>query len=220
MFEIVISSRNRDKKRELKALLKGLKVNPVRDNHRLKSAAFSNGVKVLDLNDFPSAPRVEEKADTFEENAAEKALKIARFTKKFTLADDSGLVVEALGGRPGARSARFTGEKANDEKNNRKLLKLLQGVALSDRKAKFVCVIALADKDGVVGVVRGECAGRIALAPRGKNGFGYDPVFIGRGHSKTFAELGARTKNLISHRAKALKKARALIQRLLLKACL
>lgn len=201
MFEIVISSRNRDKKRELKSLLKGLKI------------------KLLDLNSFPSAPRVEEKAETFEENAAEKALKIARFTKRFTLADDSGLVVEALGGDPGVRSARFAGEKTTDEENNRKLLKLLEGVAAPRRKAKFVCVIALADKDGVAGIVRGECAGRIALAPKGKNGFGYDPVFIGSGYKKTFAELSPRTKNFISHRAKALKKSITLIRLLLQRSC-
>lgn len=193
MFEIVISSGNKDKKRELKALLKGLRI------------------KVLDLNDFPAAPKVRETGNTFEANARLKAFKIAKFTKRLTLADDSGLVVKALGGKPGVRSARFAGNKAAYEDNNRKLLRLLEGVPLKRRGAKFVSVVAIAGAGRVIGVVRGECSGRITLAPKGRNGFGYDPVFFSPGFKKTFAELTASQKNSISHRGRALKKARAVI---------
>ena len=193
MFEIVISSRNKEKKRELKALLKGIRI------------------KVLDLNDFPAAPKVKETGKTFEENAELKALKIAKFTKRLTLADDSGLAVKALGGMPGVRSARFAGDDATYGENNRKLLKLLEGVPNNKRGAKFVSVVAIADQRGIVGAVKGECSGRITLAPKGTNGFGYDPVFYSPKFKKTFAELTASQKNSISHRGRALKKARAVI---------
>jgi XTP/dITP diphosphohydrolase len=193
VFEIVISSRNKEKKRELKALLKGLRI------------------KVLDLNDFPAAPKVRETGNTFEANAKLKAFKIAKFTKRLTLADDSGLVVKALGGLPGVRSARFAGDGASYGENNRKLLKLLEGAPENKRGAKFVSAVAIADQRGVIGVVRGECSGRITLAPKGRNGFGYDPVFFSPGFKKTFAELTASQKNSISHRGGALKKARAVI---------
>lgn len=197
MFEIVISSRNKEKKRELKALLKGLRI------------------KVLDLNDFPAAPKVKETGKTFDANAKLKALKIAKFTKRLTLADDSGLAVKALGGMPGVRSARFAGDDATYGENNRKLLKLLEGAPKNKRGAKFVSVVAIADQRGVVGAVRGECSGSITLAPKGKNGFGYDPVFYSPKFKKTFAELTASQKNSISHRGRALKKARAVILSLL-----
>ena len=196
MFEIVISSRNKEKKRELKALLKGL------------------GIKVLDLNDFPGAPEVKETGKTFEANAKLKALKIAKYTKRPALADDSGLVVKALGGNPGVRSARFAGNKADYEDNNRKLLKLLKDVPGNKRGAKFVSVVAIAGPKGVLGLVRGECSGRIALFPKGTNGFGYDPVFFSPKFGKTFAELSASQKNSISHRGSALSKARTIIRRL------
>jgi XTP/dITP diphosphohydrolase len=195
VFEIVISSRNKEKKRELKALLKGL------------------GIKVLDLNDFPGAPEVKETGRTFEANAKLKALKMAKYTKRLTLADDSGLVVKALGGRPGVRSARFAGNKADYEENNRKLLKLLEGVPGNKRGAKFVSVVAIAGPKGIIGIVRGECSGRITLASKGRNGFGYDPVFFSPKFGKTFAELSASQKNSISHRGRALKKACAVIRR-------
>lgn len=193
MFEIVISSGNKEKKRELKALLKGL------------------SIKVLDLNDFPAATKVKETGKTFEANAKLKALQIAKFTKRITLADDSGLVVKALGGKPGVRSARFAGDGASYGENNRKLLKLLEGVPENKRGAKFVSVVAIADQRGVIGAARGECSGRITLAPKGRNGFGYDPVFFSPEFKKTFAELTASQKNSISHRGRALKKARAVI---------
>lgn len=193
MFEIVLASRSKEKKKELKTLLRDLKI------------------KVLDLNDFPAAPKVEEKGRTFDENAKAKVLAIAKFTKKLALADDSGLVVKALGQKPGVRSARFAGESATYAANNRKLLKLLSGVPRSKRGAKFVCVIAVADKNGLIGIARGECSGWITFAPRGKSGFGYDPVFVYPRYNKTFAELGHKIKNKVSHRAKALKKAKSII---------
>jgi XTP/dITP diphosphohydrolase len=191
--EIVISSRNKDKKRELKALLKGL------------------GVRVLDLNDFPSAPAVKETGKTFEENAKLKALKIARYTKRLTIADDSGLAVDALKGRPGVRSARFAGAGATYKDNNIKLLKLLRNVPAGKRRAKFVSAVAIAVPKGILGTVRGECPGRITLEPKGKKGFGYDPVFYSPGFGKTFAEISAPRKNSVSHRGRALRKARAVI---------
>lgn len=210
MFEIVLASRNKAKKRELKALLQDFKINPV--------PARRYGVKVSDLDDYPSAPEVEERGRTFDENAKSKALAIANFTKKLTLADDSGLEVKALGGKPGVRSARFAGEGATYAEINKKLLKLLLGIPKSRRKAKFVCVIAIADRDGLIGIARGECSGRISFTPRGNYGFGYDPIFVYPKYNKTFAELGPKIKNKISHRAKALKKARAIIQTYLRKA--
>jgi XTP/dITP diphosphohydrolase len=196
VFEIVISSRNKEKKRELKALLKGL------------------GIKVLDLNDFPGAPKVKETGKTFEANARLKALKIAKYTKRLVMADDSGLAVKALGGRPGVRSARFAGNKADYEGNNRKLLRLLESVPGNKRGAKFVSVVAIAGPDGIKGIVRGECSGRITFEPKGANGFGYDPVFFSPEFKKTFAELSASQKNSISHRGRALKKARTIIRSL------
>ncbi len=210
MFEIVIASRNKEKKRELKALLKVLKINP--------ALACKGGIKVLDLNDFSSAPKVEETGKTFEDNAAVKAVSIAKFSKKLALADDSGLEVKAINGKPGIRSARFAGENATYDKNNRKLLRLLKDVPKSKRKARFVCVIAIADKDGLVGTRRGECGGWITFEPKGTNGFGYDPVFFSPKYKKTFAELTRHQKNMISHRSRALRRAKALIQSYLRKA--
>ncbi len=193
MREIVISSRNSQKKRELKALLRGL------------------GIKVLDLNDFPSAPKVRETGRTFEENARLKAVKIAGFTGKPALADDSGLMVDALDGLPGVRSARFAGSRTDYDANNRKLLRMLSGVPEAKRKARFVSVIAVSTPEGSVRTARGECEGRITFEPKGRKGFGYDPVFLYPAFKKTFAEVAVTRKNSVSHRARALRKARPLI---------
>jgi XTP/dITP diphosphohydrolase len=127
------------------------------------------------------------------------------------LADDSGLEVRALGGRPGVRSARFSGKGANDRKNIRKLLRLMKKVPVKKRGARFVCNIAIAKEGRVLSVVEGRCSGKIGFKPRGKFGFGYDPVFISPKHNKTFAELSPRIKNRVSHRARALKKAKVFI---------
>ena len=197
MKELVVATRNKDKVKEIRKILKGL------------------DVKISALNSFDNVPEVIEDGKTFEENASKKARIISRFTHSLTIADDSGLEVEALGGRPGVRSSRFAGEKANYAKNNAKLLKLLQGMPSSKRKARFVCVISIARDGKVLGVVRGTCSGRISFKLRGKTGFGYDPLFISPKHGKTFAELGLKTKNSISHRYGALKKAKNSIERLL-----
>ena len=122
-----------------------------------------------------------------------------------TIADDSGLMVDYLGGAPGVYSARFAGEDGNDAKNNEKLMFLLQDVPAAEKTAQFVSVITLAFPDGRVIVARGECPGRIIAEPAGENGFGYDPLFVPDGYDRTFAQLTAEEKNQISHRANALK---------------
>lgn len=151
----------------------------------------------------PDDPQAEETASTFEGNALIKVRAIAaRHRGAWCLADDSGLEVDALGGAPGVRSARYAGEPGSTPANNALLLKNLEGVR--DRAARFVCAVALVDPAGREHVVRGACPGRIAEAPSGAGGFGYDPLFIPDGHACSFADLGAAEKNAISHRARAL----------------
>ncbi len=187
--QIVIGTKNKDKLRELQALLKG------------------TGVNVLSLRDFPHCPEAHENGRTFEANARKKARLYSKHTKMLTIADDSGLMVSTLKGKPGVYSARFAGPGCNYEDNNRKLLRLLKNLPRSKRKAKFVCVIAIYDKGKFIKAVRGECRGSIAAEIKGKNGFGYDPVFIPEGFSKTYAELKPAAKNRVSHRGKALRAA-------------
>ena len=152
----------------------------------------------------------EETAATFAGNALIKARAVAaRHAGSWVLADDSGLVVNALGGAPGVRSARYAGRDGDTPANNALLLKNLEGVA--DRSAAFVCAMALIAPDGAEHVVEGRCEGRILTAPRGRGGFGYDPLFVPEDGERTFAELSAAEKNSISHRARALAKARAVI---------
>jgi len=191
--EIVIATRNKDKKKEIAELLSGLPV------------------KVLSLSDFPGLPEVKEKGSTFEENAIAKAIACSGKTKRLCLADDSGLEVPALGGRPGVLSARFAGPKVTYKDNNEKILRLLRNASRDRRKARFVCYIALANSRGIIQGVKGTCSGRISESIRGNRGFGYDPVFIPWGYSKTFGELGESIKNKISHRSRALKKAKKII---------
>ncbi|MGC2872566.1 XTP/dITP diphosphatase [Ihubacter sp. rT4E-8] len=147
---------------------------------------------------------IEEDGDTFEENSFKKANEIMKMCGKVTIADDSGLMVEYLGGAPGVYSARFAGEDAGDEKNNQKLLSLLEGVPYKERRAKFVSVITMIYPDGETLVARGECEGHIIDTPVGENGFGYDPLFVPDGFQRTFAQFDSEEKNEISHRAKAL----------------
>lgn len=155
-------------------------------------------------------PDAEETEETFEGNALIKVRAIAtRHAGAWCVADDSGLEVEALNGAPGVRSARYAGEPSNTPANNALLLRNLEGVA--DRRARFVCAIALVDPDGHEHVVRGECPGKIAAAPSGAGGFGYDPLFIPDGYTQSFADLAEGEKNLISHRARALAAARQLL---------
>lgn len=159
------------------------------------------------LQGLPSdAPTVEEDGTTFAENAQKKADTIVRLYGMPTLADDSGLEVDALGGRPGVYSARYAGEEASDEMNNEKLLRELADVPAEHRTARFVCVLALAIPGRKTLLFRGECEGRILRDPRGDGGFGYDPLFYLPHLGKSMAELTLDEKNQISHRAKAMKK--------------
>ena len=178
--------------------------------HKIKeiqSIMSKFGVKVVSRKEA-GVPEfeIEEDGETFEENSLKKAEAIMKATGKLTVADDSGLMVDYLGGAPGVYSARFAGEECDDEKNNEKLLKHLEGLPAEDRKAKFVSVITLMFPDGNTIVARGDCPGRIIETPTGENGFGYDPLFVPDGLSKTFAQLSDKEKNSISHRARALEK--------------
>ena len=155
---------------------------------------------------------VEEDGDTFEENSEKKARAIMEACGKITIADDSGLMVDALGGAPGVYSARYAGEDGNDAKNNVKLLAVLSDVPMEQRTAKFVSVITMVYPDGTKLVARGEVRGHIMFEERGDNGFGYDPLFVPEGFRKTFAELTSEEKNHISHRANALRELERLLQ--------
>jgi XTP/dITP diphosphohydrolase len=188
-MQLLIATRNRHKLDEIRAIF------------RVK------GLELASAADFPQAPEVVEDGDTFEANAVKKAVALARATGLWTLADDSGLEVDALGGAPGVISARYAGEPVDPAANNRKLLLALSG--RSDRRARFRCAIALASPSGTARTVLGDCEGAIALGPRGDGGFGYDPLFVPAGHQETFAEMDAGRKNLISHRGRALEKAAA-----------
>jgi XTP/dITP diphosphohydrolase len=186
MKEIIIATRNQGKAEEFASFfgLYGIQVKTLLD---------------LDKN----LPDVEETGTTFEENAKIKASEIAALLKQPVLADDSGLVVDALNGAPGIYSARYAGEEKNDEKNNIKLLEKLQGVPMNKRTARFVCVLAISVPGEDIEYFKGYCEGTIARQAKGNNGFGYDPLFIPEGYSKTMAELTADEKNSISHRNQA-----------------
>ncbi len=190
MTEILIATHNANKRREIKALLKGF-----------------DKVKVLNLDDLESSPpMIVEDGKTFRQNAIKKAVITSKFFKGLVLADDSGLEVTALDGKPGVRSARFARVKATDKENNEKLLKLLEDTPEKKRKARFVCHIVLAERGHLLVSVEGVVRGEVLSAPKGKNGFGYDPLFVPTGGKKTFAEMTATYKNRISHRSLALAK--------------
>ena len=154
------------------------------------------------MKDYPWIPDVVEDGATFLANATKKAVTLAKASGLWALADDSGLEVAALGGAPGVCSARFAGEPADDAANIQKLLQMLDPAKM--RRAWFRCVIVLATPEGDSDWVEGRCEGQIAAAARGRHGFGYDPVFIPDGYTRTFAELGPAVKNVISHRSIAL----------------
>ncbi len=200
--QLVLGTKNKDKLRELKRLMKG------------------SGIKVLSLQDFTKGKEAAETGKTFDANARIKARAYSRHTQALTLADDSGLMINALNGKPGVYSARFAGPGCAYQDNNAKALRLLKNTPAAKRKAKFVCVMALYDAGKFVASVRGECAGKIAFAARGKNGFGYDPIFIPRGRTKTYAQLSKSSKNKISHRARALRAAIKVILKYLKTSCL
>ena len=179
----------------------------------MSSIMKSFGIDIIPKSDTAAAGlEVEETGTTFEENSRIKAEAVMQAAKMAAIADASGLLVEALDGAPGVYSARFSGEGATDEKNNQKLLTLMENVPDDSRQAKFVSVITLACPDGQIITARGECPGRIGRVPEGTNGFGYDPLFIPDGYSVTYAQLPAEEKNKISHRAKALQNLRQKLQ--------
>jgi XTP/dITP diphosphohydrolase len=186
--ELVLATRNRHKGEELAALLGDL------------------GLRIRTLADFPDAPEVEEDGQTCQANAIKKAREIAQSTGLPAVADDTGLEVDALGGRPGVYSARYAGEQATYEDNCQKLLRELAGVPPADRTARFLTVAALALPDGSVQVTQGVLSGVITEAPSGSSGFGYDSVFLVPHLQQTLAELSAEEKNRISHRARAFNK--------------
>lgn len=166
------------------------------------------GIVWVSLRAFPDIPEVEEDGATLEDNAAKKALLPARSCGLWTLADDSGLEVAALGGQPGVRSARYAGDGCDYEVNNIKLLDALKATPNGRRQAAFRCVMALASPEGRVILEEGRVEGMIAMDPRGTAGFGYDPLFLLPEEGRTFAELSAEEKNRISHRSRALAKMR------------
>ena len=189
-MKIVLATRNKKKVEEIKRITAGLPVT------------------ILSLDDFPNCPETVEDRDTFEGNAEKKAVEVCRCTGKPSLADDSGLEVDALNGAPGVYSARYAPDAAsgNDPRNYEKLLNDLKDVPQEKRGAQFVCCLALAFPDGTVKTFFGRSRGRIGYEARGKKGFGYDPVFLPEGFDRTFAEMTPEEKDSLSHRGKALQK--------------
>ena len=193
MKEFVLATRNQDKARELTALL------------------GQDGLTIKTLADYPNAPEIEEDGDTCRANAIKKAVEIARYTGLLSVADDTGLEVDALNGRPGVYAARYAGEEATYEENCRKLLQDMDGVPEGKRQARFVTIAAIAQPTGEVEVTEGILEGEIAEASVGEGGFGYDPVFFVPERGKTLAQLTPEEKNQISHRARAFTKAKELL---------
>jgi XTP/dITP diphosphohydrolase len=186
---LVMATRNKGKIREFRTLLSGF------------------DVEIRSVDDFGPIPPPVEDGDSFEENAYKKAFHTAKMLGFPALADDSGLVVESLGGEPGVHSARYAGAGATDEANNRKLLSAMEG--LENRKAAFQCVISIAVPQGPALTYEGSCEGEIAPRPIGENGFGYDPVFYYPPLQKTFAQMASEEKNEVSHRGLAMKDLRS-----------
>ncbi len=186
------------------------------NQHKLKEIGkifedFSVEIKSMKDVDLEGLEIIED-GSTFEENALIKARTVMEKTGSLTIADDSGLEVDAIDNQPGIYSARFSGKGATDQKNNEKLLKLLENVPSQERTGRFVCAMAAVYPDGREVVVRGECDGFIGTESKGKNGFGYDPLFIVPSYGLTFAELEQEEKNRISHRARALEKLKLVLK--------
>ena len=171
-------------------------------------------LQIKTLNCLNNAPQVIEDGETFRANALKKAQVINDYCGEMTLADDSGLEVEALGGLPGVKSARFAGEEATDELNNSLLLEKLEGISDDKRGARFVCVLAIVYPDGSYDIIEETCRGKILAAPQGRGGFGYDPLFYYPPADLTFAQMESETKNKVSHRGKALRQLRPLMENL------
>lgn len=185
---LVIATRNKGKTAEIRQMLS------------------EYPVEIKDLNDFGPIPEIEEDGETFDENAYKKSSFASRVLGFPALADDSGLCVKALEGRPGVHSARFAGKDSSDEEKCAKLLEMMKNA--EDRSAEFVCVISIAVPTGAALTYEGRCEGLIAKAPEGENGFGYDPVFYYPPLEKTFARLDPEEKNKVSHRGQALRQVR------------
>jgi len=188
LFRILVATRNLGKIREIADLLKDLPV------------------ELISLSEFPDLPDVVEDGETFEENALKKARTLARATGILSLADDSGLCIDALGGRPGVLSARYGGPDSTDEEKCLRVLDEMREVPDSQRTARFVCVLALVDVGGEEKLFRGTCEGSIIRELRGSEGFGYDPIFLYEDQGLTFAEMDRSSKNVVSHRGLALRR--------------
>lgn len=183
---LVLSSRNRKKAQEISEIL------------------APHGLSVIPVADFPEVGEVIEDGNTFAENAAKKASEPAKLIRRWVIGEDSGLIVDALNGRPGIYSARYSGPDATDDTNNALLQQELAQVPLEKRTAGYICSVALSDPDGNIRLrTEGRCSGLIITEPRGKNGFGYDPYFLIPEYHHTFGELSATVKHQISHRARA-----------------
>jgi XTP/dITP diphosphohydrolase len=187
-MKILVASRNKHKLEEIRAIFN-----------------LPNLI-LVSPDEIPGLPEVVEDGTSFQINAVKKAVTLAMFSRMWTIADDSGLEVDALGGAPGVHSARYAGEPVDYAKNNAKLLKEMEG--LDTRSARFRCVVALSSPSGRAQIVEGICEGHIITETRGQGGFGFDPVFIPDGYEQTFAEMPAGQKNSISHRGRALNKAK------------
>jgi len=196
MPQLLLATTNPGKIREYRLLLAG------------------TGYQIVTLSEQGITEVVTEQGESYEQNAARKAAAYAKLSRLITLADDSGIEVDALNGKPGVHSARFAGENATDADRVVKLLAMLSGVPLDKRTAHFKCVIAIATPEGKLDICQGECHGIIALEAKGENGFGYDPIFYLPGLGKTMAELPPRLKNRLSHRGKAARKAKKILARL------
>ena len=193
--KIVLATSNPGKLREIRRSFQGLRL------------------RLLSLRDIGARGGVEENGKTFLENAILKSLAYSRLSEHPTLAEDSGLEVEYLKGEPGVRSARYSDPVATDEKNIRKVLRILEGVPWPERRARFVCQLVLSQRGRVLKTCRGEVHGTIALKKTGNRGFGYDPIFYYRPLGRTFGELRPWEKNAVSHRGRALEKMRAYLLR-------
>ena len=191
---MIAATRNKGKAREIREALRGL------------------GLRILTLSDFSDVPEIEEDGKSFIENALKKARFYSKYFGKLTIADDSGLEVDRLKGLPGIHSARYSGEKASSQENNRKLLNAVKGVPFSKRGARFKGILAMVSPDGREVIKEGSCRGKIGFKEKGKRGFGYDPLFLLPKYGKTMAELSLEEKNKISHRGKALRKLRRVIR--------
>lgn len=194
--EIIVATGNKHKVEEIRAILDDL------------------NISVIPMTSFSSYPETIEDGKTLEDNAIKKAIEAAKFFNKWVIADDTGLEVDFLNGEPGVFSARYAGENCSYDDNNKKLLEKLQDVPEGKRTAKFRCVIAISSPEGKISLAKGEIFGIISKVSSGKNGFGYDPIFFIPEKNKTFAELDSKEKNTISHRSRALQKAKDIVKQL------